>query len=89
MQVIDEQIQIFIREGFLFGDDQSEILPNTSLIENDIIDSTGVLELVLFVEEKFGISVEDTEIIPENFDSIEKIRNYVLSKSHELVALES
>lgn len=86
MHSIDSQIRSFITESFLFGDTQREIAATDSLIENDIIDSTGVLELVMFVEEKFGVSVEDQEIIPDNFDSIEKIHKYVVSKSIETTA---
>jgi acyl carrier protein len=83
MHAIDSQIRSFITESLLFGDTQREIMANASFIENDIIDSTGVLELVMFVEERFGITVEDSEIVPDNFDSIEKIRSYVFSKTPE------
>lgn len=86
MHFIDSQIRSFITESFLFGDTQREIAATDSLIENDIIDSTGVLELVMFVEEKFGIRVEDSEIVPDNFDSIERIRTYVVSKTVETTA---
>lgn len=86
MQTIDSRIHTFITENFLFGDTQRELGLSDSLIENDIIDSTGVLELVMFVEDAFGMIVEDSEIVPDNFDSIIKIRNFVLSKTVESAA---
>ena len=51
-----------------------------SFLENGIIDSTGVLELVSFLEEKFGIEVADEELIPENLDSITNVVNYLQRK---------
>jgi acyl carrier protein len=53
---------------------------DTSLLENGIIDSTGVMELVFFMESSFNIRVEDEEIIPDNLDSVNKLLKYVLSK---------
>lgn len=70
----------FVVENFLFGD--GEVLKeDTSFMEEGIIDSTGILELVFFLEETFGISVEDTELIPENFDSLSRISSYVETKT--------
>lgn len=86
MHPIDGQIRSFIRDNFLFGDTRREIATTDSLIENDIIDSTGVLELVMFAEECFGITVDDSEIVPDNFDSIENLRRYVASKTAEATA---
>ena len=75
-----EEIKQFIADNFLF-DDPSKIQDDISLIDNAIIDSTGIVQLVDFVEENFvpnGIEVE--EIIPENFDSIDKITTFINSK---------
>jgi acyl carrier protein len=60
--------------------DEKSLSDEDSLLENGIIDSTGVLELVAFVEEKFQISVEDEELVPENFDSIRKIASFIQRK---------
>lgn len=81
MQTIDDRIRAFIVENFLFGDTQREIGAQDSLIENDLVDSTGVLELVAFVEDAFGIVVDDAEIVPANFDSIARVRDYVARKA--------
>ncbi len=78
---VKAELRTFIVENFLFGDDSYPLEHGTSLIENDLIDSTGVLELVSFIEERFGIAVTDADIVPANLDSIERIAAYVASKS--------
>ncbi len=72
-------VRRFIVENFLFEEDDS-LKEETSFLENGIIDSTGILELVSFLEETFGISVEDEELIPENLDTLSNIRKYVSAK---------
>jgi len=67
----------FIAENFLFRDDADAITHDASLLDAGIIDSTGVLELVCFLETTFGIQVHDDEMLPENLDSIRAIANYV------------
>ncbi len=74
------KIREFIVENFLFGDGEA-LKEDTSFMEEGIIDSTGTLELVFFLEETFGISVEDAELVPENFDSIRKITSYLEAKT--------
>ena len=75
-----EIVKAYIVENFLFGDD-SRIGPDTDFLENGILDSTGVLELVGFLEEKFGIRVEDDELVPDNMNSLEKITLYISKKT--------
>ncbi|EJN02157.1 acyl carrier protein [Phyllobacterium sp. YR531] len=75
------QIRTFIVENYLFGDASHPLDDKTSLIETDIIDSTGVLELVTYLEDTFEISVQDSEIVPANLDSIASIASYVASKT--------
>lgn len=65
------QVRAFIIANFLFDDHDAMIADQASFIEAGIIDSTGVMEILLFLEETFGIRVEDEELVPENFDSIE------------------
>ena len=78
---IKEQIKHFFEENFMtefdenFGDDDS-------FLENGIMDSTGVLELVLFLEENFEFKVEDEDIIPENLDSFTNLKKYINSNQH-------
>lgn len=77
---ISATIRAFIIENFLFGDDTQPLSPDTSLIENDYVDSTGILELVSFLEERFGIKVADADIVPANLDSIARISAFVSRK---------
>jgi len=76
---VAEAVRNFIIEYFLFGDDEN-LNNHTSFIEDGIVDSTGILELVAFLEETFSIHVEDEELIPENLDCISNVEKYVLSK---------
>ena len=76
----NQRIRKFIIENFLFEEDDN-LKEDTSFLESGIIDSTGILELVSFVEETYGISVEDDEIVPENLDSISNIVAYVNKKA--------
>ncbi|MBI5307183.1 MAG: acyl carrier protein [Planctomycetes bacterium] len=77
---IGRAINEFILENFLFSSDPGSIDGNTSFLEMAIVDSTGILEIVSFLEETFGIKVEDEEIIPENLDSIQKLVAYTKKK---------
>ncbi|HEB67160.1 MAG TPA: acyl carrier protein [Gammaproteobacteria bacterium] len=76
----EEKIKSFILENFLFTDDESAIGNEESLLDRGVIDSTGVMEVILFLEEEFGVQVQDDEIIPENLDSISNIKRFVESK---------
>lgn len=73
------KIKGFIIENFLFGKADG-LKDNTSFLEEGIIDSTGVLELVAFLEEEFNIKVEDDELVPENLDSINNVAFYLEKK---------
>lgn len=72
-------IRQFIIENFLFEEDEN-LKEDTSFLESGIIDSTGILELVTYLEETFGITVEDEELIPENLDSISNVVKYLERK---------
>jgi len=73
-------VRSFIVESLLFGDGD-RLEDDTRFLEEGIVDSTGVLELVLFLEETFGIRVEDTEVIPENLDSLNRIERFLEGKT--------
>lgn len=75
-------IRNFIIENFLFEENEN-LKKDTSFLESGIIDSTGILELVAYIEEAFRISVDDEEIVPENLDSISNIVNYVQRKQEQ------
>jgi len=79
-------IRTFIIENFLFGDASSMPDDKGSLIENEILDSTGVLELVAFIEETYDFTMADDEIVPTNLDSVFKIAYFVMSKTSRLSA---
>lgn len=79
MTQIAESLREFVRENFLFGRDDS-FADTDSFLELGIIDSTGVLELVAFVESDFGIAIEDEELVPENLDSIESLVRFIEHK---------
>ena len=74
-----EKIRAFVVENFLFGSDEN-LEDNTSFLDGGIIDSTGILELVSFLEEDFSITVEDEELVPENLDSINNVTAYLERK---------
>lgn len=78
---IENQIKAYILENFLFSDNGYELPEDASFLEEGIVDSTGVLELVMFVEETFNLTVEDEEIVPENFDSVSQLAAYIRRKS--------
>jgi acyl carrier protein len=70
---MEAQIRTFLAENFPLGADPKDLAGDASLLEAGIIDSTGVLELVDFIEETYGVKVEDEELLPENLDSIQNI----------------
>lgn len=76
---IPQQVRGFLAENYLMGQ-ESSIEDGDSFLENGIIDSTGVLQLVAFLEETYGITVEEEELRPENLDSINNISAYVSRK---------
>lgn len=70
---VSDVLITFIKENFITGRSQKEISPEESLVDSGIIDSTGILELVMFIEEKYSITIEDEELIPENLDSVKNL----------------
>ena len=72
-------VREFIVQDFLFGRDNG-FASSESMLESGMIDSTGVLQLVAFLEQTFGIKVEDDELVPENLDSLERIGRFLGSK---------
>jgi len=74
------RVRAFIEENFLFREDISHLADTDSLLENGVMDSTGILELVAFLETDFSIQMSDAEIVPENLDSIASIGGYLQRK---------
>ena len=87
---MDNSIKVreFVVENFLFGDGQS-LKDDTSFMEEGIIDSTGILELVFFLEETYGLSVEDDELVPDNMDSLQNITRFIDRKLDASPATEA
>ena len=74
---IEDAIRSFIAENFLYRDDTQGLDPGQSLLAAGLVDSTGVLELVAFLEERFGFRIPDFDMLPENLDSIAGLVAYV------------
>lgn len=85
MSEIHQKIRTFIFENFLFDAEEDSLSNDASFLEQGIIDSTGVLELVEWIEETFEITIEDDELIPENLDTINLIADFVGKKQPQLV----
>ncbi len=77
---VENTVANYIAENILFSRNGYPYPSDASFLENGIIDSMNVLELVMFVEEKFKVKVDDSEIVPENFDSVSKLAAYITSK---------
>ncbi len=76
---IKQQVVDYLTANFLF-DSAKQIPENDSLLETGIIDSTGVLELIGFIEKNYGIKVQDEELVPENLDTINSISRFIREK---------
>lgn len=79
MEDVKGRIRDFIVENFLFGDD-SGLDDQVSFLENGIVDSMGILEIVNFIKESFQVVVADEELLPENLDSIDNIASYLKTR---------
>ena len=76
-----DKIRQFIFENFLFDADNSALDNDDSFLEKGVIDSTGVLELVSWIQETFSFAVDDMELIPENLDSVNRLAEFIQKKT--------
>jgi acyl carrier protein len=76
----EKKIRAFILENYLFTDDQSELKNDDSFLDQGILDSTGILEIIFFIEDEFKIKIKDEEMVPDNLDSVEKIVAFIQRK---------
>lgn len=76
---LQEEIRSFIVDNFLFGD-AGNLNNDSSFIREGIVDSTGILQLVEFIQEQYRVVVEDEDLIPENLDSVSKVATFVENK---------
>lgn len=79
-EAIAREIKDFVVTNFLFGQQGAGLADDQSFLESGVIDSTGVLELVAFLEERYGIAVADRELLPENLDSVQNVSRFVARK---------
>lgn len=80
-ETVEEKIRKYIAENFLFSDNGYPYPDDVSFLENGVVDSMNVMELVVFAEEKFGIKVKDEEIVPGNFDSVSNLAQFIRERS--------
>ena len=83
MPEIDAEVRKFVTDNFLFGRKGVQLDADESFLEQGLIDSTGVLELVAFIEDHFQLTIEDNEIVPDNVDSINRLIRFVEAKLEE------
>ena len=77
---IKAKVRAYIVDNFIMGGNADRLLDADSFMETHVVDSTGFLELVSFIEETYGFAVDDDEMVPENLDSLDNIDAYVRRK---------
>jgi acyl carrier protein len=73
-------VEHFIVHELLLADDQTRVTPDQSLLQGGVLDSLSVLRLISFIEEQFGVTIEDEEVVPENFETINNIQAMLARK---------
>ena len=76
----ETKVREYILDNFLFTDDQNALSSDDSFMNKGIVDSTGMLEIIYFIEDEFEVKVDDDEMVPENLDSVNNIVNFVEKK---------
>jgi len=77
---VETAIERFVVDEIMLGDSNTKIDPNESLISSGVLDSLALLRLIAFLEEQMGVTVDDSEVIPENFESINEIKSFIEKK---------
>jgi acyl carrier protein len=80
MNQIEQELREFVIDTFLFGGEDAKLSNDDSFIEMGVIDSMGILNLVSFVESKYGVEVANADLVPEIWDSVSRIARFVTSK---------
>lgn len=78
---IESKLRTYVLESFLFSDDASLLNNSDSFMETGILDSSGIVDIILFVQEEFGIRIPNEDAIPENLDSIDQLLAYITTKT--------
>ena len=91
MDTISQELRTFIIDNFLFGDASGRFsfTDDDSFQQRGIVDSTGILELVCHLEEKYAIDVTDADLVPENLDSLSRIARYIHRKRHDRAGVDA
>ncbi len=79
----NETIRSYIAENILYSNNGFPFSDDTSFLENGIIDSMNIMEIVMFIEDKFAISIADEDITPDNFDSVTKLVDFIHRKNSQ------
>jgi acyl carrier protein len=77
---VETAVERFIVDEIMLGDSNTKIDPNESLISSGVLDSLALLRLIAFLEEQMGVTVDDSEVIPENFETINEIKSFIEKK---------
>jgi acyl carrier protein len=77
---IEATVENFISNELLFGQSRTQIDPDQDLINSGLLDSVAILRLILFIEEQFGVRIEDGEVLPDNFRTINLVKSFVQAK---------
>lgn len=77
---VRDKVRDFILENYLFTTDTSALGLDDSLLEKGVVDSSGMMEIILFLEEKLGVAMKDDEMTPDNLDSVNKIAKFAQGK---------
>jgi len=85
--VIEQQLRHFVNETFLFGQGAEGIGPDDSFMDSGIIDSTGILEVVNFLEQRYDITLADEDLVPANLDSFRNLTGFIQRKLAESRAI--
>lgn len=80
MELISQKVRNFLFEHYLFGYNENTFCNDFSFLDYGVLDSLGILELITFIENEFGITVSDAEILPENMDSVDCVSRFVMKK---------
>jgi acyl carrier protein len=80
MNTVRDEIRRFIDDNFIMGTRDAPLADADSFLEHHVLDSTGFLELIAFLEERYGIKVEDDEMLPENLDSVDSVERFLQRK---------
>lgn len=85
MNTLTPEIRKFVVDNFLFGQDEGTLGDDESFLDTGIVDSTGVLQLVGFIEQRYNIAIGNDELVPDNLDSVNKVSRFVHAKlqAHE------